>query len=167
MSEKAEREIRDGAWRKAVLLAAGMVAAPVLYVIVGLAFLRSRPGRTLIESSESVKDAIFFVSAALSTLSVLLAAVVRRLVLSDGYVLRHSKSMGQAAQHYLSAVLITLSLCEVPAVTGLVCCLLTGRFDRLVMLAAASAVVTILLFPGRARLETLIRLTRQEREAKI
>lgn len=141
-----------------------MLAAPVLYVTIGLVFLKDLNRARFVRLSDGAADIVLFAFIAASVLCFALAAALGRSVLAESYVRRHFRSMGQAAHHFVHASLLVSSLCELAAVMGLVYYLLTGHWMRMVLLAAASVVLSLVLFPSRTKLQRLLRLTRSQAE---
>ena len=160
MSIGAEQRILSDTWKRARGVAWMMLAAPALYVTIGLIFLEHRGRAGLVRLSPGVSDALLFVFIGASVVCFLLAVVLRRSVLDETYVRRHFRSMGQAAQHYMHATFLVLSLCEAAAVMGFVYFLLTGNLQRMAILAGAGMAFSVFLFPSRSKLVRLVQVVK-------
>ena len=166
MNSDLEQRICGPAWRRSRVVFWAMLAAPVLYVIIG-ALLLKHPSRVhLADLGESVKDIVFYTFAAVGVLCFALAALLRRVTLGDHYVERHLRNAGQAAQHFVHANLLVLALCEILAVLGFVYFLLTGEIWRMILLACADVGLSLAFFPSRAKLERIVALVRHAEERK-
>ena len=166
MNNTAEREICESAWKKARLVAWVMLAAPALYVAVGLVLLKTRNLPHLVDLEERLRDILFYVLAGVAIVDFLVVTALRRATLSEHYVTRHFKSLGQVAQHYGQANILVGALCQSPAVTGLVYFLITGELKRMVILAATSVVFSLVLLPSRTKLWGLLRAIRQQERTR-
>ena len=161
MSDSAERRICETAWKRIRLLATLMLAAPLLYVALGLVFLKSRRLPQLAELDEKVSDIIFFAFVAASVLGFLLAVTLRRSMLTETRVVQYFRSMGHVAQHCTQVHLLVFALCQSAALMGLVYFLISGNLRRMVLLAAASVLFLLVLLPSRSKLEALMRAVRK------
>lgn len=157
MTNNAERQISESSWKRARAFSWVMLAGSVFYVVIGLLRLGRGSRLSDLHISDLVKDIVFAACVGAALLSFLLAAFLRRSLLAEDYVRERLKSMTQVAQHYLHANILVSSLCELPAVMGLVYFLLTGHLLRMVILAAAGVTFSIVLFPSRSKLEDLLR----------
>jgi len=162
VNNTAEREICESAWKKARLAAWVMLAAPALYVAVGLVLLKTRNLPHAVDLEERFRDILFYVLAGVAIVDFPVVTALRRATLSQRYVTRHFKSLGQVAQHYGHANILVGAVCQSPAVTGLVYFLLTGELKRMVILAGASVLFSLMLLPSRTKLRELLHAIQQQ-----
>ena len=162
MNNTAERQICESVWKKARLVAWLMLAAPALYVVIGLVLLESRNLPHLANLDARVRNILFYVLVGIAIIDFLVVSALRAAMLSQRYVARHFRSMKQVAQHYGQVNILVGAICQSPALTGLVYFVLTGELRRMVILAGASVLFSLVLLPSRTKLQELLRTIQQQ-----
>ena len=162
MSDEMERQIAEITWKRVRLIALAMLAAPALYVVVGLVFLNEEVRSGLPQLEADVAGLLFAAFATIAALSFALAMWLRGRLLSVEYATRRLDSLSAAAGHYLHLTVIGLSLAETSAVLGLVYFLLTGSIMRMMLLAAAGVAFSLVLLPSRSRLDAMLRTVQEK-----
>ena len=141
-------EQRAGAVVRIQMVAVGVLAAPVIWLGVGVCMARLRPGG-LDGPAGTPDDVERIVGPILLALGIVSAAASLPL----RKVLESRLLQDDSVQNRLRVVLIAMALAESAAIMGLVHALMTGQLGVLLVLCGCSLAIGILHFPTRPWIE--------------
>ncbi len=131
-----------------------LFSALAAYVAIGLLFLKNVTGPVLDPSQFNIIKIAFY---GVSLPAVMAAGVFKRRVLAGKLGANPARKTGNpAAQRYISAVVLSLGICEIPAINGFILYVLGKNQRDLLLLIMFSAAAMLYNKPRREEFMAVI-----------